>query len=101
MRTWASCAFPRSISARATSRCSGFNLILQARPDALRPTAVAALHLTAARIIVSDAVMFRGFSFFLVFTFATAALAWAETMTFSDAAAMLAKSCATFTLDDR
>ena len=45
--------------------------------------------------------MFRGFSFFLVFTFATAALAWAETMTFSDAAAMLAKSCATFTLDDR
>src|ERR1700753_2645830 len=39
--------------------------------------------------------MFKGLPSLLVFTFATAALAQAETMTFSDAAAMLAKSCST------
>jgi hypothetical protein len=50
--------------------------------------------LTVTRAIVKDGAMFKGCSIFLVFTLGTAALAQAETMTFSDAAGALAKSCA-------
>jgi hypothetical protein len=49
--------------------------------------------LTIDDFIVSDDAMVRGRSILLMLALATPSLAWAETMSFGDAAAILSKSC--------